>query len=162
MSKRTSEMAKMLGNLSKTSLPMPFLVLPPFLMAKSTFVSTITSPFFIFLSNSPYTHPNLANLLPPPDDFSLPIVKLLTHPTYQAYQSHTAALSLYANVFVKFLPPVWGTPTPPTPAPTQSITPSSAGAVTPGGSATPSRDTKEKKEWKRRIKMYSAYYSPHI
>ncbi|KAK7685343.1 hypothetical protein QCA50_011707 [Cerrena zonata] len=71
----------------------------------------------------------LSNLLPPPDDFSLPIVKLLTHPTYQAYQSHTAALSLYANVFVKFLPPVWGTPTPPTPAPTQSITPSSAEAL---------------------------------
>ncbi|CAL1708249.1 unnamed protein product [Somion occarium] len=97
----------------------------------------------------------LSNLLPPPDDFSLPIVKLLTHPTYQAYQSHTAALSLYSNVFIKFLPPVWGTPTPPTPAPTQTTTPSSSDATTPGGASAPSgRDTTEKKEWKRRIKMY--------
>ena len=58
------------------------------------------------------------------DDLTLPIVKLLTHPTYNEYQSQSAALSLYANVFIKFLPPAWGT-----------------GAI-------------DQKEWKRRIKMY--------
>ncbi|KAI0344615.1 hypothetical protein BDW22DRAFT_1354715 [Trametopsis cervina] len=67
----------------------------------------------------------LSNILPPPDDLSLPIVKLLTHPTYNDYQSQTAALSLYANVFIKFLPPAW-----------------------------PSQGQVDKKEWKRRIKMY--------
>ncbi|PSR72165.1 hypothetical protein PHLCEN_2v11957 [Hermanssonia centrifuga] len=77
----------------------------------------------------------LSNILPPPDDLSLPIVKLLTHPTYQDYQSQTAALSLYANVSIKFLPPSWGSPTP------------ASGEVR-------SADTLDKKEWKRRIKMY--------
>ena len=78
-----------------------------------------------------------ANILPPPDDLSLPIVKLLTHPSYNDYQSQTAALSLYANVFIKFTPPVWGSPTP----------------AAPEGE--PTSDTFDKKEWKKRIKMYS-------
>ncbi|THH33232.1 hypothetical protein EUX98_g1009 [Antrodiella citrinella] len=88
----------------------------------------------------------LTNLLPPPDDLHLPIVKLLTHSTYQAYQSHCAALSLYSNVYVKFIPPSWGSPTPPTPAPTVT--------ETPAESEYEIRDTNEKREWKRRIKMY--------
>lgn len=90
----------------------------------------------------------LTNLLPPPDDLHLPIVKLLTHSTYQAYQSHCAALSLYSNVYVKFIPPSWGSPTPPTPAPTTTEIPTEI------ESPIDIRDTNEKKEWKRRIKMY--------
>ena len=101
------------------------------------------------LTNTQSTQP-AANILPPPDDLTLPIVKLLTHPTYRSYQSHTASLSLFANLFVNFLPPAWGAPTPPTPAP-----PSSANAEKAVEEA-----NKLKNEWKRRIKMYSAYPSP--
>jgi len=72
----------------------------------------------------------VSNILPPPDDLSLPIVKLLTHPSYRNYQAHTAALSLYANVFVAYLPPAWGLPTPIQSAP------------------------RDRTEWKKRIKMY--------
>jgi hypothetical protein len=79
-----------------------------------------------------------ANLLPPPHDLELPIVKLLSHPTYQSYQSHVATLSLFPRVYLSYTPPTWNAPTPPTPLPGE-------------GAATPS---KEKKEWKRRIKMY--------
>ena len=100
------------------------------------------------LTNTQFTQP-AANILPPPDDLTLPIVKLLTHPTYRSYQSHTASLSLFANLFVNFLPPAWGAPTPPTPAP-----PSSANAEKAVEEA-----NKLKNEWKRRIKMYSAYPS---
>ncbi|OCH88275.1 hypothetical protein OBBRIDRAFT_96672 [Obba rivulosa] len=78
----------------------------------------------------------LSNILPPSDDLSLPIVKLLTHPTYQAYQAHIASLSLFANVFVNFIPPQWGAATP---------------ALTVGDSK---ETSKEAREWKRRIKMY--------
>lgn len=84
----------------------------------------------------------IANVLPPVDDLSLPLVKLLTHPTYRAYQSHTASLSLIPNTYIKFLPPNWREPTPPTPAPTGGVRP---------------EDSSEKKEWKRRIKMYSEW-----
>ena len=66
----------------------------------------------------------------------------MNHPTYRAYQSHTAALSLFPNLYVKFLPPTWNAPTPPTPQHKESFDTS---------------DSKEKKEWKRRIKMYSEY-----
>ncbi|RPD54067.1 hypothetical protein L227DRAFT_580845 [Lentinus tigrinus ALCF2SS1-6] len=86
----------------------------------------------------------LSNILPPPDDLTLPIFKLLTHPTYRSYQSHTASLSLFANLFVNFLPPAWGAPTPPTPAP-----PSSEDAAKAAAEA-----EKLKLEWKRRLKMY--------
>ncbi|TFY53784.1 hypothetical protein EVJ58_g9251 [Rhodofomes roseus] len=77
-------------------------------------------------------HANIivSNILPPPDDITLPIVKLLTHPSYRNYQAHTAALSLYANVFVSYLPPAWGFPTPPQSA------------------------QRDRTEWKKRIKMY--------
>ena len=90
-----------------------------------------------------------ANILPPPDDLTLPIVKLLTHPVYRTYQSHTASLSLFANLFVNFLPPAWGAPTPPTPAPESEV----AQEKTTWADST-------KNEWKRRIKMYSAYLWP--
>ncbi|KAL4246199.1 hypothetical protein ABKN59_009292 [Abortiporus biennis] len=102
----------------------------------------------------------LSNILPPPDDFSLPIVKLLTHPTYRDYQSRTAALSLNANIYIKFIPPIWGAVTPPTPAPASA--PSSADTPTidsgvdvgEDGVQVVDRDSYEKKEWKKRIKMY--------
>ncbi|KAF9049825.1 hypothetical protein BJ165DRAFT_1454080 [Panaeolus papilionaceus] len=81
----------------------------------------------------------LSNLLPPPQDLDLPIVKLMNHPTYLAFQSEVAALSLIPEVHVKFLPPSWDAPTPQTPFP---------------GSPVESADTQQLKEWKRRIKMY--------
>ncbi|KAF8893959.1 hypothetical protein BD779DRAFT_1435577 [Infundibulicybe gibba] len=74
----------------------------------------------------------LSGILPPPHDLSLPIVKLMSHPAYRAFQAQIAALSLFPNVYIKFLPPSW---------------------ETPGELATES-DAKLKKEWKRRIKMY--------
>ncbi|KAF8265796.1 hypothetical protein EI94DRAFT_1803886 [Lactarius quietus] len=79
-----------------------------------------------------------ANILPPPHDLVLPIVKLLTHPTYQSYQSHIATLSFFPRVYLSYVPPTWNAPTPPTPVPSQEA---------PNAS-------KEQKEWKRRIKMY--------
>ncbi|KAK0504703.1 hypothetical protein EDD18DRAFT_1343491 [Armillaria luteobubalina] len=69
----------------------------------------------------------LSNLLPPPDDVDLPIVKLMSHPAYKAFQARVAALSLIPQVFIKYLLPVWDSHIPATPM---------------------------KKEWKRRIKMY--------
>lgn len=78
-----------------------------------------------------------ANILPPPQATDLTIVKLLSHPTYRAYQSHISSLSLFANVYVKFTPPAWGEPTP------------------------KDKDSKEAKEWKRKIKMYRALISSH-
>ena len=76
-----------------------------------------------------------ANILPPPHDLDLPIVKLLTHPFYHSYQSHIATLSFFPRVYLSYVPPAWNAPTPPIPQ---------DAAVT----------SKEKKEWKRRIKMY--------
>ncbi|KAG6903022.1 hypothetical protein C0995_007455 [Termitomyces sp. Mi166 len=80
----------------------------------------------------------LSNILPPPHDLELPIVKLVNHPTYLAFQSQVAALSLFPEVYVKFLPPSWDAPTPPTPS-------LEVAEIT---------DSQQKKEWKRRIKMY--------
>ncbi|KAI0328394.1 hypothetical protein GY45DRAFT_1372421 [Cubamyces sp. BRFM 1775] len=90
----------------------------------------------------------LSNLLPPPDSLALPIVKLLTHELYRSYQSHTASLSLFANLFINFLPPAWGAPTPPTPPPP----PADANEEEKEKAAR--LESKESKEWKRRIKMY--------
>ncbi|KIM40188.1 hypothetical protein M413DRAFT_73458 [Hebeloma cylindrosporum] len=81
----------------------------------------------------------LSNILPPPHDLDLPIVKLMNHPTYLAFQAQVAALSLIPQVHVKFLPPSWDAPTPQTPFP---------------GSPIETADTQQSKEWKRRIKMY--------
>ncbi|KAI9456610.1 hypothetical protein F5148DRAFT_366928 [Russula earlei] len=80
----------------------------------------------------------LSNVLPPPHNLDLPIVKLLSHPTYQSYQSHIATLSLFPRVYLSYVPPSWNAPTPSTPHDGQE-----------GATA-----SKEKKEWKRRIKMY--------
>ncbi|KAF8633410.1 hypothetical protein AX17_004581 [Amanita inopinata Kibby_2008] len=82
----------------------------------------------------------LSNYLPPPHDLSLPIVRLMNHPTYQTYQAHIAALSLIPNLCIKYTPPAWNAPTPSTPL--------------PGTVATGNSDEKQRNEWKRRIKMY--------
>jgi hypothetical protein len=63
---------------------------------------------------------------------------LLSHPIYQSYQSHLATLSLFPRVYLSYIPPAWNAPTPPTPVLSQDAAVAS----------------KEKKEWKRRIKMY--------
>jgi len=71
----------------------------------------------------------LSNILPPPHSLSLPIVKLLNHPDYLSYQNHISSISLFAHIYLKFLPPAWG----------EQI---------------PSPSSSEASEWKRRIKMY--------
>ncbi|CUA76127.1 hypothetical protein RSOLAG22IIIB_12055 [Rhizoctonia solani] len=88
----------------------------------------------------------LSNLLPPPGALAVPTVKLLTHPMYLAYQSRIASLSFSQNVYLKYLPPDWNTPTPTSPRP-------GAQPVDPEGSIR-DLDSEEKKEWKRRTKMY--------
>ncbi|KAG7446213.1 uncharacterized protein BT62DRAFT_986815 [Guyanagaster necrorhizus] len=82
----------------------------------------------------------LSNLLPPPDNLDLPIVKLMSHPAYKAFQARIAALSLVPQVFIKYLPPAWNCHIP-------AITPSVLSPQEP-------TDSQMKKEWKRRIKMY--------
>ncbi|KAJ7783284.1 hypothetical protein B0H16DRAFT_487902 [Mycena metata] len=82
----------------------------------------------------------LSSVLPPPHDLSLSIVKLMKHPTYRAFQSQTATLSLFPELYIKFLPPTWNAPTPATP-----LEPTSGSSET---------DSKQLKEWKRRVKMY--------
>ncbi|KAF4598519.1 Amidohydrolase-related domain-containing protein [Pleurotus pulmonarius] len=81
----------------------------------------------------------IRNFLPPPDNIDLPIVKLMNHPSYLAYQSQTAALSLFPDLRIKFLPPSWNAATPNSPPP---------------GATFSEQDNKQTKEWKRRIKMY--------
>ncbi|KAH9952980.1 hypothetical protein BC827DRAFT_1349606 [Russula dissimulans] len=80
----------------------------------------------------------LSNILPPPHDLELPIVKLLSHPTYRSYQSRVATLSLFPRVYLSYVPPTWDAPTPPTPLHGEEFATAS----------------KEHREWKRRIKMY--------
>ncbi|KDQ53593.1 hypothetical protein JAAARDRAFT_39282 [Jaapia argillacea MUCL 33604] len=72
----------------------------------------------------------LSNVLPPPHDLSLPLVKLLTHSTYRAYQSRTASISLHPNLYMKYLPPSWDR------------------------TAIAGDDAARLLEWKRRVKMY--------
>ncbi|KAF8530489.1 hypothetical protein BU17DRAFT_79267 [Hysterangium stoloniferum] len=76
----------------------------------------------------------LSNILPPPHDINLSIVKLLNHPKYHAYKSYIAAFSLYPSVYIKYTPPHWNGPIPPT--------------------SDTEEEGKEKKEWKRHIKMF--------
>ncbi|KAK7053357.1 hypothetical protein VNI00_003983 [Paramarasmius palmivorus] len=82
----------------------------------------------------------LSNLLPPPDQLELPLVKLMNHPTYRTFQAQIAALSLIPEVYIKYLPPSWNTAAPATPS---DASPSLESA-----------EAKQNKEWKRRIKMY--------
>ncbi|KAH8828070.1 hypothetical protein DL96DRAFT_1555594 [Flagelloscypha sp. PMI_526] len=82
----------------------------------------------------------LSNVLPPPHDLGLPMVKLMNHPAYRAFETQTAALSLFPNLYIKFLPPSWNAPTPPTPH--------------AGQEETDTAEAQQKREWKRRIKMY--------
>lgn len=49
----------------------------------------------------------IANILPPLSTIDLPIVKLLSHPEYLAYQSHVGSLSLVPHTHLKFIPPAW-------------------------------------------------------
>jgi hypothetical protein len=113
-------------------------------------VSAVLKGVDVFLPHRALTSAQqIANILPPPHDLDLPIVKLLTHPFYHSYQSHIATLSFFPRVYLSYAPPVWNAPTPPIPK---------DAAVT----------SKEKKEWKRRIKMYrellgtSPFVSPFI
>ncbi|KAI0779901.1 hypothetical protein C8Q74DRAFT_1261831 [Fomes fomentarius] len=92
----------------------------------------------------------LTNILPPPDDLTIPLVTLLTHPKYRSYQSHTASLSLFANLYVNFLPPAWNAPTPATPAPPRETEEGRNDEAERAARAA----EREKDEWKRRIKMY--------
>ncbi|KAJ7091284.1 hypothetical protein C8R44DRAFT_955517 [Mycena epipterygia] len=80
----------------------------------------------------------VCDILPPPHDLSLSIVKLMKHPTYRAFQSQTAALSLIPELYVKFLPPSWDAPTP----------------AIPSDATSDDANSKQLKEWKRRVKMY--------
>ncbi|KAG2119509.1 uncharacterized protein F5147DRAFT_749964 [Suillus discolor] len=79
----------------------------------------------------------LSNILPPPHDLSLPIVKLLADPSYRNYQAHTASLSLFPNLYVKFTPPMWNQTIP--------------------GPADPTSEIDQHREWKRKIKMFSKF-----
>jgi hypothetical protein len=124
----------------------------------------------------------LGNLLPPPNALAFPIYQLMNHPTYRAYQNQIAALSLFSNVYIKFIPPAWGAPTPATPAPglhalratylVASQTPLSSipsSALSPSSATSASGlwagktleaekgESHQLKEWKRRIRMYRKY-----
>ncbi|KAG2150462.1 hypothetical protein DEU56DRAFT_851000 [Suillus clintonianus] len=76
----------------------------------------------------------LSNILPPPHDLSVPIVKLLADPSYRNYQAHSASLSLFPNLYVKFTPPMWNQPVP--------------------GPGDPTSEMDQHREWKRKIKMF--------
>lgn len=56
----------------------------------------------------------------------------MNHPIYQAFQGQVAALALYEYISVKFLPPSW--------------------VSAPEGEE--EDIIKQKRDWKRRIKMY--------
>jgi len=75
----------------------------------------------------------ITNVLPPQSSVDLPIVKLISHPGYIAYQSHVGSLSLVPNTFLKFTPPTW--------------------TITGEGENGALSDA-QVREWKRRVKMY--------
>jgi len=52
----------------------------------------------------------ITNVLPPLSSIDLPIVKLLSHPSFVAYQSHVGSLSLVPHTYLKFIPPAWCEP----------------------------------------------------
>ncbi|CDO70359.1 hypothetical protein BN946_scf184856.g3 [Trametes cinnabarina] len=93
----------------------------------------------------------IPNILPPPDNLAVPIVKLLTHQLYQTYQAHIGSLSLFANIFINFVPPAWDAPTP-----VNTNAPPAEDGAQPTESAEKAKEKaqKEAREWKRRIKMY--------
>ncbi|KAG8853878.1 hypothetical protein FRB91_004236 [Serendipita sp. 411] len=70
----------------------------------------------------------LSNILPPPKALEMPTVTLLSHPSYIAYQGHSATVSFFESVYVSLSPPDWG--------------------------AVPSPVDPNAKEWNKRIKMY--------
>ncbi|KAG8900816.1 hypothetical protein FRC00_010917 [Tulasnella sp. 408] len=89
----------------------------------------------------------VANLLPPPHSLHVPIVKLMKSPMYEKYQEHISSLSFVPNVYLKFLPPHWEDPTPPSPAPFATTSETTGSGVT-------SQDAQAKDEWKRRVRIY--------
>ncbi|KIM30690.1 hypothetical protein M408DRAFT_328214 [Serendipita vermifera MAFF 305830] len=70
----------------------------------------------------------LSNVLPPADSMDKSTVSLLSHPSYLAYQAHSATLSFYEPVYVRLSPPD-----------TDNTVPSDASATL---------------EWTNRLKMY--------
>jgi len=97
----------------------------------------------------------IGNVMPPPHTLQIPLVKLLSHSTYLAYQSRIAAISLSPSTYIQFLPPDWSDPTPSTPAPPGALlSPAAQTPIAPSDGQSLSVDSKEKREWKRRIKMY--------
>lgn len=95
----------------------------------------------------------VANLLPPPHSLHVPIVKLMKSPMYEKYQEHISSLSFVPNVYLKFLPPHWEDPTPPSPAPFATTSETTGSGVT-------SQDAHAKDEWKRRVRIYRQYSRP--
>ncbi|KIO22860.1 hypothetical protein M407DRAFT_114952 [Tulasnella calospora MUT 4182] len=89
----------------------------------------------------------ISNLLPPPHSLHVPIVKLMKSPVYEKYQEHISSLSFVTNVYLKFLPPHWEDPTPPSPAPFATTSETTGSGVT-------SQDAQAKDEWKRRVRIY--------
>jgi len=81
----------------------------------------------------------LSNFLPPPHDSDLQLVQLMNHARYRSFQAHTAALSLFPSIHIKYLPPAWD----------QVATPSNLQS-----GSTENSGVREQREWKRRIKMY--------
>ncbi|GJJ06626.1 hypothetical protein Clacol_000820 [Clathrus columnatus] len=71
----------------------------------------------------------LSNFLPPPHDLDISLVKFFNHPDYLIYQNNVATLSLFSSVYVKYIPPQWVL-------------------------AKQSEDTKDKSEWKRKVKLF--------
>ncbi|KAG8956301.1 hypothetical protein FRC04_004381 [Tulasnella sp. 424] len=89
----------------------------------------------------------ISNLLPPPHSLHVPIVKLMKSTVYQKYQEHISSLSFVPNVYIKFLPPNWEDPTPPSPAPFATTSDTTGPSVT-------SQDAQAKDEWKQRVRIY--------
>src|SRR6266403_875350 len=90
---------------------------------------------------SSYLGRQTANILPPPHDLDLPIMKLLSHPIYNSYHTHITTLSLFPRVYLSYVPPAWNVPMPPIPQ---------AASV-----------TLKEKAWKPRIKMFCEFAHGH-
>jgi len=84
------------------------------------------------------------NVLPPPHGLEFSTIKLLNHPTYLSYGSHSSTVSFFPRTFIKFTAPSWDAPTPKSPTKAEAATEDEPGVL----------DSEEKKEWKRRVRMY--------
>ncbi|KAG8835011.1 hypothetical protein FRC17_005859 [Serendipita sp. 399] len=88
----------------------------------------LTSVFGTKETDEPRPTVVLSNILPPPKVLDMPTVTLLSHPSYLAYQAHTATISFFESVYISLSPPDWG--------------------------AVPSPVDPNAKEWSKRLKMY--------